>query len=127
MRTRTTDYPVISPEEQKALFVQQLLSWLDYSPNEADPDAQFEVIFDMVLSDGHRYVLTRVPRCEVSLSGREKEIIRLIGQGMPNKGIAQSLQISPFTVATHVRRIFSKLKVTTRAEMIVKAMELTVD
>ena len=54
------------------------------------------------------------------LSPREKEIIRLVAIGYPNKTIAGVLDISPWTVATHVRRIFSKIGVHGRAAMIAK-------
>jgi DNA-binding CsgD family transcriptional regulator len=53
-----------------------------------------------------------------SLSPREQEIARLVAIGYPNKTIAGILDISPWTVATHVRRIFNKLNVHGRPAMI---------
>ena len=53
-----------------------------------------------------------------SLSPREQEIVRLVAIGYPNKTIAAILDISPWTVATHIRRIFGKLAVHGRAAMI---------
>lgn len=58
-----------------------------------------------------------------SLSPREREIVRLVARGLPNKSIAQVLDISLWTVATHLRRIFAKLNVGTRAEMIARIHE----
>jgi DNA-binding CsgD family transcriptional regulator len=55
---------------------------------------------------------------EPSLSPREQEIARLVAVGYPNKTIAGILEISPWTVATHVRRIFNKLNVHGRPAMI---------
>lgn len=55
---------------------------------------------------------------EAPLSPREQEIARLVAIGYPNKTIAGILDISPWTVATHVRRIFNKLGVHGRAAMI---------
>lgn len=55
---------------------------------------------------------------DTSLSPREQEIARLVAIGYPNKTIAGILDISPWTVATHVRRIFNKLGVHGRAAMI---------
>ena len=52
------------------------------------------------------------------LSQRERQIIRLVMQGMSNRGIAHMLDISPNTVSTHIRRVFTKLGVCTRAEMV---------
>jgi DNA-binding CsgD family transcriptional regulator len=42
----------------------------------------------------------------------------MVAQGRPNKAIAEQLAISPWTVNTHIRRIFDKLGVNTRAEMV---------
>ncbi len=54
----------------------------------------------------------------VSLSPREQEIARLISRGLPNKVIATVLEISLWTVSTHLKRIFLKLNVNSRAEMV---------
>jgi DNA-binding CsgD family transcriptional regulator len=54
---------------------------------------------------------------DTSLSPREQEIARLVAVGYPNKTIAGILDISPWTVATHVRRIFNKLNVHGRPAM----------
>jgi len=62
--------------------------------------------------------LTTPERVEINLSPREKEIVRLVTRGASNKEIARILDISPYTVATHLRRVFAKLKVCTRAEMV---------
>ncbi|MCU0525847.1 MAG: LuxR C-terminal-related transcriptional regulator [Elainella sp. Prado103] len=52
------------------------------------------------------------------LSDRELQIAQLVAQGQSNKQIAQQLQISKWTVLTHLRRIFSKLNVDSRAAMV---------
>lgn len=57
------------------------------------------------------------------LSPREQEIVRLVAKGLPNKTIAAILDISPWTVATHLRRIFGKLSVRSRAAMIATLFE----
>ena len=51
------------------------------------------------------------------LSPREQEIARMVASGYPNKTIASILEISSWTVASHLRRIFVKLEVTSRAAM----------
>ncbi|MFI6408083.1 response regulator transcription factor [Streptomyces sp. NPDC050548] len=48
------------------------------------------------------------------LSGREQEVLQLLGHGMSNREIATSLSISPETVKDHVRSIRSKLNVANR-------------
>ena len=52
------------------------------------------------------------------LTERELEIATLVGLGRPNKQIADKLHISEWTVSTHLRRIFAKLGVHSRAAMI---------
>lgn len=54
----------------------------------------------------------------ISLSPREKAIAQLVAQGLPNKCIAKNLNISHWTVATYVKRIFIKLRVCSRTAMI---------
>ena len=57
------------------------------------------------------------------LSPREREITRLVAKGLPNKTIAAILDISPWTVATHLRRIFAKLGIHSRTAMISALLE----
>ena len=59
-----------------------------------------------------------------NLSPREQEIVRLVARGRPNKAIAAILEISPWTVSTHIRRIFAKLGVNSRSEMVACALAL---
>jgi DNA-binding CsgD family transcriptional regulator len=84
-----------------------------------------EVVLDLYL-EGARYTLTRVhPPADhnrVNLSPREKEIIRLVCAGLPNKGISDVLEISPWTVGTYLKRIFAKLGVCSRAEMVARTL-----
>jgi two-component system, NarL family, nitrate/nitrite response regulator NarL len=84
-----------------------------------------EIVFDADV-DGVRYLLVRLPkptRAPVSLSPREHEIVRMVAQGYPNKMVAGVLSISSWTVCTHLRRIFAKLGVTSRAAMVARLME----
>src|SRR5580693_754416 len=89
-----------------------------------DPDAE-EIILDVEV-DGTRYLLIRFPKpaqLRVQLSPREKEIVRLVALGHSNKIIADVLSISSWTVCTHLRRIFAKLGVGSRAAMVAQMAE----
>ena len=55
------------------------------------------------------------------LSDREKEVIRLIGQGHKNKKISTQLGISETTVRHHLTSIYKKLGVSDRLELLVYA------
>lgn len=50
------------------------------------------------------------------LSDAELRVLRLVGQGLDNGAIAQSLSLSPNTIKTHVRHIFEKLHVSDRTQ-----------
>jgi DNA-binding CsgD family transcriptional regulator len=58
------------------------------------------------------------------LTGRELEIAVLVAQGYATKRIAYRLQISEWTVATYLRRIFAKLNVDSRAAMVFRCAPL---
>ncbi|WP_433598950.1 response regulator [Nocardia sp. CA-135953] len=57
------------------------------------------------------------------LSGRESEILALIGAGRTNTEIAEELFISMATVKTHVRHIFAKLQLRDRAQAVLAARD----
>jgi DNA-binding CsgD family transcriptional regulator len=84
-----------------------------------------EIVFDTEVG-GVRYLLVRLPkvtRGAAVLSPREQEIVRMVAKGHPNKAIAGVLNISSWTVCTHLRRIFAKLGVTSRAAMVARLAE----
>jgi two-component system nitrate/nitrite response regulator NarL len=113
-----------------ATLIRQLIEHVDKngSPrviNSTDGKQQ-EILLNVFLDDAD-YTLTRTKskriKTQVRLSPREREIVNLVAQGLPNKMIASVLEISPWTVATHLRRIFVKLGVNSRAEMVAQALK----
>ena len=58
------------------------------------------------------------------LTPREKEVLRLMAEGISSRDIASRLGISYTTVRTHIRSLGSKLGVHSKLEAIVKAREL---
>jgi DNA-binding NarL/FixJ family response regulator len=63
------------------------------------------------------------PESFPELTEREREVLELIAQGLPNPRIAQRLSISVKTVGNHVSVIFGKLQVADRSEAIVRARD----
>jgi len=91
-----------------------------------EQNGMMAVLFEIEL-DGARYMLMQssvtTATADATLSPREQEVVRLVAKGLSNKAIAKVLEISFWTVSTHLRRIFNKLGVSSRAEMISKAMQ----
>ena len=58
-----------------------------------------------------------------SLSGREREVLALIAEGLANAQIGERLSISEKTVRNHLSNVFDKLGVWTRAQAIVFARD----
>lgn len=82
------------------------------------------VLLDVEIGDV-RLVAVRLgtPSPMSLLSPREREIARMVALGYPNKTIASVLDISSWTVASHLRRVFMKLQVTSRAAMIMRLFD----
>ena len=59
------------------------------------------------------------------LTKREREILRLLAEGMRNEQIAKRLSISPLTVRTHVKNAMEKLGADTRAQAVARALRLS--
>jgi DNA-binding CsgD family transcriptional regulator len=98
------------------------------APDSRSEGTAEEVLIDAEV-DGARYLLVRMPkvnRLRVQLSPREQEIVRMVAKGHPNKVIADVLNISSWTVCTHLRRIFAKLGVGSRAAMVAQLLEMGV-
>jgi two-component system, NarL family, nitrate/nitrite response regulator NarL len=134
-----TDVPPAPPpatNSEAAALLRQLLDHT-YRGGDAEPGAiplngvaARAVLLDLDVN-GSRYTLIRESRPSLppaagpqpaALSPREQEIVRLIARGLPNKAIASTLDISLWTVATYVRRIYGKMAVNSRAEMVARVL-----
>jgi DNA-binding NarL/FixJ family response regulator len=66
---------------------------------------------------------TAAPVSLENVTEREREVLRLVGEGLNNAEIAERLVITPLTAKTHVSRIMTKLLVRDRAQLVVLAYE----
>ena len=59
----------------------------------------------------------------LALSKRELEIVQRVFESKSEADISKELNISPHTVHTHLGRLYSKLHVNSRVELVVKIVE----
>ena len=115
-----------------------LLAWMDEPATTRMRSAIGDAAFDRAWGEGQRLALdTAIAEAEVlatelaggevaeavdprvaTLSTREIEVIRLVATGMTNGAIAEQLYISRRTVDTHLRRIYLKLELSGRTDLV---------
>ena len=64
----------------------------------------------------------RQPKPDVRLTTREEEILILLSKGYSNKEIASQLAIGTETVSSHLKHIYEKMHVRSRAEAVARYM-----
>ena len=122
----------LAPQTSADGTLKMLRTLITHVINTTDPEGladsgAHDVLLDTEV-DGVRCMLIRLqPRdsshAQVVLSPREQEIARMVAAGYPNKTIAAVLDISSWTVGTHLRRVFAKLGVGSRAAMVARLLE----
>jgi LuxR family transcriptional regulator, maltose regulon positive regulatory protein len=103
--------------------VAELLSFLHHAtPQDTRLPPELRPYIGCILADRTqqrpRTLPTLASRVTESLSPREHSVLRSMSCGLSNKRIAQELQIAPETVKSHVKGIFIKLAVQTRAHAV---------
>lgn len=94
-----------------ALIVVAFVFFVRYAP------ALSEAILESAKSTSNYEILSHVAD-EKELTARETEIVLLISQGYTSKTIAEMLYVSPETVRTHTKRIYRKLGIHNRQDII---------
>jgi DNA-binding CsgD family transcriptional regulator len=87
-----------------------------------DADVREGVLLDVTVGQVRCLLVHQEPTLRVTLSPRERQIALMVAHGRTNQAIATSLEISVWTVSTHLRRIFAKLAVSSRAEMVARLL-----
>lgn len=66
------------------------------------------------------------PREVVPLTEREREVLKLVSQGKNNQEIAEELCVRDVTVKTHLNTVFKKLKVKSRTQATLLAIQMNI-
>ena len=86
----------------------------------ADGEAYVDPVLAGVLVGG--LMAEKVP----AITQREREVLRLLADGLSNEEIGKQLFISPETVRTHVRKAMSKLEADTRTQAVAIALRQSI-
>ena len=118
----------MSHQEVFTDLVNQLSTSINLKTLPFHKQQSFQVILESKINGDNYYLVRCEPKInqEIHLSPREEDIAKLVAAGLSNKSISQQLKISPWTVATHLRRVFTKLNVTSRAAMIAKLSQCNI-
>ena len=79
-------------------------------------------LFTHVVDHALRNGMGKLPNA-ARMTKREREIVVLIAEGMSNKGIAQRLNLSIFTVKSHIHNILEKMALHSRLEIATHSYE----
>lgn len=94
-----------------ALLIVAFVFFVRYAP------ALSEAILESAKSTSNYEILSHVAT-EKELTARETEIVLLISQGYTSKTIAEMLYVSPETIRTHTKKIYRKLGIHNRQDII---------
>jgi DNA-binding CsgD family transcriptional regulator len=108
---------LVLPGNPAGSLLRHLADLADTGRATVNPEAPSDALLDVDIA-GMRCIVFKIPTRTTTLSPREREIARLVSNGYTNRAIASALDISLWTVSTHLRRIFAKLAVNSRAEMV---------
>lgn len=123
-----TQVLILAPDGDSALARQALRAGASgFVSEEEPPDSLLEAL--RTVADGETYVNPRLATSiarlndEEVLTGREKEILRLVALGYTNTDIAKELYLSVRTVESHRAHIMEKLDASCRRDLVAYAIE----
>jgi DNA-binding NarL/FixJ family response regulator len=107
-------------EQPREALVAQLLRIANGEPPLSPPIAR-RVLSYFAAAAGQRLALARHIEHEVRLTERETEVLQRVAKGYTLPEIAQLLGLSRHTIGDHIKQIYRKLDVSSRAEAALEA------
>ena len=107
-------------EQPREALVPQLLRMTQGEPPLSPPIAR-RVLAHFTAGPSRRQALLREAEDEVRLTEREAEVLQRVAKGFTLPEIAQQFGLSRHTVADHIKQIYRKLNVSSRAEAALEA------
>jgi DNA-binding NarL/FixJ family response regulator len=78
-------------------------------------------LFSQIMDYGIKELGAKKVIQSVRMTNRESEIVKLIAEGLANKEIALKLNLSIYTVKSHVHNILEKMALNTRVQIAIHA------
>lgn len=109
----------------KPVFIQKLRGILEGEPP-LSPKIARKILQYFSQSPTHSIsqASESLSKAECELSAREQEVLLLLGKGLSRREVAQALDLSDNTIATHIRNVYRKLNISSRAEAALEASRL---
>jgi len=85
-------------------------------------NAQLEFLLELVTN--LKPFQVQNPDRKALLTPRERDIVRLVAEGMRNQEIGDALSIGKHTVRNHIFRVFDKLGLSSRVELVLYALSM---
>ena len=91
--------------------------WVTVTAEVTDGEGTGPADVGMVIQPSRPAEIAQIVGAARGLTSRETEVVLLIASGHTNQEIARALEVSPHTVADHLKHVFAKLQVATRGEL----------
>jgi DNA-binding NarL/FixJ family response regulator len=108
-------------EQPLQVLVAQLVRMTQGEPPLSPPVAR-RVLAHFAGATQRRQALVRQVEAEVRLTERETEVLQRVAKGFTMPEIAQQFDLSRHTIADHIKQIYRKLNVSSRAEAALEAV-----
>lgn len=121
----TTPVVVISSrDDETSVRAARHAGALGFLPKSAGRPALVKMVQAVSRGEPFYPTLAALPPAPIHLTPRQIEVLQLLAQGLPNKGICRQLELTEHTVKTHLKAIFSFLAVHNRTECVARARQL---